>query len=145
MPTAARCLRLFVAVLLAFLALPGAAAAQTTACPSNVGFTGLGAASVKLVTGSPGNRVYICGVIASAGAAAGTVSLIEGTGTNCATNPLAVVGTVAGSILLPIASPALALYSWNALAKTQVAGNDLCIINATAGPVSGAVLYGMNP
>lgn len=110
----------------------------------SVGFTGLGAAASKLVTGVAGQRVYVCGLIASAGAAAGTISLIEGTGTNCGTGTLAVLGTSAGSILLPIASQPMVLAALYPLVQTQGPGNDLCIISSTAGPVSGALIFGIS-
>lgn len=139
--------KLLIVLLVALVALwaPTAVAhAQTAWCPSNVGFTGLGAASSKLVTGVAGQRVYVCGLIASAGVAAGNISLIEGTGTNCATGTIAVLGTAAGSILLPIASQAMVVASPNPFVKTQVAGNDLCLISSTAGPVSGALIFGIS-
>lgn len=106
------------------------------------GFTAVGviAANTQIVTaGGPNNFVYICSYNLNASAAL-TFSIVEGTGTACATNTKAMVGgtTAANGLSLGIAGTINYGGGTGAVTKTAVAGDNVCIF-PSAGNLSGTV------
>lgn len=96
-------------------------------------------ASATLVTGTAGQRIYICSMLlVSAGAQ--LVSLVEGTGTNCATGIAAVVGGTTASLSLAADSgfSMAAPFAW---VSTQTSANDLCLLQNGTANISGVVSY----
>lgn len=105
-------------------------------------------ANVQLVTNGGTNQfIYICGfVIGNNNAAAGVVSFVEGTGTACATNPVAVTGnsTAAGGLPLAINGSLSYGSGVGAIARTSVAGDNLCLFTG-AGPIGGSISWTSAP
>jgi len=99
------------------------------------------ASSLQVVTAGNGNMfIYICTV--SFGSIGGsTFSVVEGTGTTCATNIAAVMGgtTAATGYGLPANGYMNNGSGTGAIAKTAVAGDNVCIIMAGTGPLAGVV------
>jgi len=96
-------------------------------------------ASATLVTGTAGQRIYVCSLLlVSAGAQ--LVSLVEGTGTNCATGIAALIGGTSASLSLAADSgfSTIAPFAW---LSTQTTGNNLCLLQSGAGNISGTVSY----
>lgn len=98
-------------------------------------------ANTQVITaGGPNNFIYICSYNLNSSAAI-TVSIVEGTGTTCATNPLAVVGNSTATNGLSFAVNGTINYGGGtgAVAKTAVAGDNVCILTSAAGTVAGVV------
>lgn len=100
-------------------------------------------ANLQLITAGNANMfVYICSYQFSNGNAAATpFSLVEGTGSTCATNTAAVVGTTtAANGVTLAASGGTVNYGGGSgvVAKTAVAGDNVCLF-VSQGPVSGVV------
>lgn len=120
---------------------PVRAASQfaTILCDS---FASVGAitANTQIVTaGGPNNFVYICSYNLNASAAL-TFSIVEGTGTTCATGTKAMVGgtTAANGLSLGIAGTVNYGGGTGAVTKTAVAGDNVCIFPSN-GNLSGTV------
>lgn len=62
-----------------------AADAGLVSCTQSVNYDAASIQTLKLITGTTGDSIYICGW-ASVNAATGAFQLVTGTGTNCATN-----------------------------------------------------------
>lgn len=106
------------------------------------GFTPVGviAANTQVVTaGGPNNFIYVCSYNLNASAAI-TFSIVEGSGTTCATGTKALVGgtTAAAGLSLGIAGTVNYGGGAGAVTKTTVAGNNVCIF-PSAGNLSGVV------
>lgn len=85
--------------------------------------------------------IYICGYnLTNNNAAAQSVSLVEGTGAVCATGTLALIGnsTAAGGLAMPINGSVNLGSGTGAIARTAVAGDNVCLFTA-AGPIGGIV------
>lgn len=96
-------------------------------------------ASATLITGTAGQRIYVCSILlVSAGAQ--LVSLVEGTGTNCATGVAALIGGTSASLSLAADSgfSTIAPFGW---LSTQTTGNNLCLLQSGTGNISGTVSY----
>lgn len=106
------------------------------------GFTPVStAADVQIVTAGSANMfVYICSYNLNA-AAADVASIVEGTGSTCGTNTKAMVGASTGAGGLAFGANTTVNYGGGsgAVAKTTVAGNNVCILRTTGGPLSGVV------
>lgn len=106
------------------------------------GFTPVStAADVQIVTAGSANMfVYICSYNLNA-AAADVASIVEGTGATCGTNTKAMVGASTGAGGLSFGVNTTVNYGGGsgAVTKTTVAGNNVCILRTTAGPLSGVV------
>jgi hypothetical protein len=101
-------------------------------------------ANAQLVTaGGPNNFIYVCSYnLNNSNAAASLFSFVEGTGTTCATNTLAVVGATTAAAGLTLGTNGGTVNyggGSGAVAKTAVAGDNLCIFISTAGPVAGVI------
>jgi hypothetical protein len=75
--------------------------------------------------------------------AADVFSVVEGTGSTCGTNTAAVIGGTTGAtgISLGAAGTFTMGSGTGAIAKTAVAGDNVCILRTTAGPLSGVVSW----
>lgn len=95
-----------------------------------------------LITGASARKNYICS-IAVVGADAESVSLIEGSGTNCASTPLALIGSLTAASGLTLAtSTVLAIGNGGAsVAVGRTANYNVCLLQSGTGRVSGVLVY----
>jgi len=101
------------------------------------------AADTQVITaGGSNNFVYICSYNLASGVA-DNWSIVEGTGSTCGTNTKALVGatTAAAGIQFTATTGGSVNYGGGtgAVTKTTVAGNNVCILRSTAGPLSGVI------
>ncbi len=98
------------------------------------------ATTTKVISNTAGQDVYICGISASIIASA-TLSLINGTGTLCATAPATGVATSMGAMT----GGASAIVQSSDTLGTKIfvpAGNDICAVGTGAGaPAAGVITY----
>jgi hypothetical protein len=105
-----------------------------------------GATATQVITaGGPNNFVYVCSYNLNASAAL-TFSMIEGTGAACATNTKAMVGTTTATNGPSLLTGGTINYGGGsgAVTKTQVAGDNVCLI-PSAGTLSGVVSSTQGP
>ena len=126
------------AALLIYLGLVCAAPAQVGlapfACNLTFQFSQAATALTKIITSS--NRVItLCGWAFNSGAAASTIQLEYGTGTNCATGTTAITPAFAlginGTLPDHPGFPSFSLPS----------NNDLCLVTTGTGPAIGIIYY----
>jgi hypothetical protein len=93
-----------------------------------------------IAAGGPNNFIYICSYNFNA-VAADVFSIVEGTGSTCGTNTKAVVGATTAAAGLSLGATGSINYGGGAgaVAKTAVAGDNVCILRTTAGPLSGVI------
>lgn len=119
--------RIGIAALLALalaVAFPAAVHGQVKPiCNDQVTVQTAASTSTVAITGVAGTTTYICGVVVS-GTAAGLFSIIEGSGAVCATSPLGIIGT---NTLLHTSQTGVAVVLEDALHRTKVLGNDVCL------------------
>lgn len=99
------------------------------------------AVDTQVITAGNANMfIYICSYNFNA-VAADVFSIVEGTGTVCATGLKAMVGATTAAAGLSLATAGSINYGGGtgAVTKTSVAGNNVCILRTTAGPLSGVV------
>lgn len=99
------------------------------------------ATTTQLVTAGNGNMfIYVCSYNLAAGTA-DNFSFIEGTGATCGTNTLAVVGSTTAANGINMAANGNINFGGGsgAVAKTAVAGDNLCLVSSTAGPLAGVI------
>ena len=110
-------------------------------CPSKA--TVNQTASATVITGSSSNRIYICAVVLVS-AAAQNISIVEGTGTNCATGIAAVIGGTTASIAVAQEGgfSSIAPFAW---INTATAANNLCVLQSGTGNISGVITYRSAP
>lgn len=105
------------------------------------------AADTQVITAGSANMfIYVC----SLGVVAGTAdnfSVVEGTGSTCGTNTAAVIGgtTAATGMILAINNNFNLGSGSGAIAKTAVAGDNVCILRSSAGPLSGVMAWTTQP
>jgi hypothetical protein len=97
------------------------------------------ATSTTVVTGVAGQRVYICAVFLLS-ATAQSVSVVEGTGTVCATGITGLIGGTTASVSLA-ANGGFAMTAASPWLRLQTVANDLCILQSGVGNVSGTLTY----
>lgn len=95
--------------------------------------------STTIITGTSGQRIYVCGIILVS-ATAQNISLVEGTGTVCATGIAALIGGTTASVALA-ANGGFVGISHKPWMATQVNTNNLCVLQSGAGNVSGTISY----
>lgn len=104
--------------------------------------------NTQLITAGNGNMfIYICAATLSNGnAAAQPVSIVEGTGSTCGTNTVGVIGnsTAAGGVALAINGTATPGSGVGVIAKTAVAGDNVCLFTG-AGPIGGVISWTAAP
>lgn len=108
-------------------------------CPFTVGISQT--ANTQIVTNPGGKSLHVClfTVIASA---AMNVSLVEGTGTTCGTNPIGLWGSGAAASVPLAANGGAALTSDRIIIPMQKLGDNLCVLSGT-GTVAGTLTYGV--
>ena len=99
------------------------------------------AANTKVVAGASAKKTYVCHVFLFA-APADNVAIVEGSGTNCATSTLGVIGgaTAATGVNLSANQGFVEGNGSNAVAATTVAANDLCLITSASSQLSGVIV-----
>ena len=110
-------------------------------CPSKVAINQT--TSTQIVTGTSGQKLYICSIILVT-AGDQSVSLVEGTGSVCATNIAAVMGGTSASISL-VAQGGLSAAAPFAWLRTATAANNLCLLQSGSANVSGVISYRSAP
>lgn len=99
------------------------------------------AADVIVITaGGPNNFIYICSYNLVAGTG-DNFSIVEGTGALCVTGTKAMVGGTTAATGMFIAANGVLSYGsgTGAVAKTTVAGNNVCILRSSVGPLAGVI------
>jgi hypothetical protein len=134
----------------AVLLSPRAHAQSTYApfqCTVDTPIASAAAGQLQLVTAGNANMfIYICALSLGTGGTAGTGSIVEGTGTTCQTNTAAVIGGTTASPGLPIgSSPVQTGSGIGYVAKTKVAGDNICLYSATATNFAGVIATGQQP
>lgn len=99
-------------------------------------------ATTKLVAGLPGQVIYVCGAYVVAGAAE-IASFLEGTGSACATSPIAVTGsTTAPNGESYAANGGISRGAGNGTVMvTSKPGNDLCLGQSTSNRLAGNLTF----
>lgn len=120
-----------IAAVLTYLGLATAALAQQPAysppsTTAQIAIAGTVAASTRIVTGVSGKRIYVT-ALALIPVPTSVVTFTYGTGTNCATNPVAITGDMTFS-----AGQTLSLGVGAGAVFALPAGVDLCVTIATA-------------
>jgi hypothetical protein len=100
-------------------------------------------AAVKQVAGIGGERLHICSVFLMV-AGQEQVGIVEGTGTTCGTNTVALVGGTTASVAAP-ANGGFVVASDRITIPMQVTGDDLCLVKSAANNLSGFITYGIFP
>lgn len=103
-------------------------------------------ASTKLVSGQPGQLIWVCYARVVAGAAE-IPSFMEGTGAACATSPVAVSGSTTGANGESYAANGgfSGGVGIGTIAVTKVFGNDLCLAQSGSNRLAGNITYVFNP
>lgn len=127
-----------------WLTSPKPVAAQATfgpfQCSNNFAISGT--ASLQLVTAADTSSfIYICAFMVGTPGTAESGSVVEGTGTTCATNTKAVIGATTSAGFPIGASPVQQGGGVGFIAKTQVAGDNLCLLVSGAAAIGGNVTY----
>lgn len=108
-------------------------------CPYVKGFSQT--ASAVIVANPGGKFLHICAWSAIS-ATAQSISLVQGTGSACATGTTALYGGAAASAALA-ANGGLAWPSDRVTLPMQRGGDDLCVLQSSTGNVSGTIVYGI--
>jgi len=100
------------------------------------------AASTTLVLGSPARKNYVCS-LAIVSPDAEKISVVEGTGTACATTPLALVGATTAASGMSLAANSVLTYGngTGTVAAGTNANFNICLLQSGAGVVSGVMTY----
>jgi hypothetical protein len=99
-------------------------------------------ATTQKISGVISKKKYICGGVLFS-AIANNVAIVEGTGTNCGTGTVGVMGgnsTTNGFQLTANQGFLIPGEGRHSIAATATAADDLCFTASTAGPVSGVVV-----
>lgn len=99
------------------------------------------AVDTTLITAPNANMfIYVCSYNLVSGVA-NNVSIVEGTGTVCATGLAAMVGSTTAANGLNLAANGSINYGGGsgAVTRTAVAGDNVCILRSSAGPLSGVI------
>lgn len=130
----------------ALLTSPRPVAAQSTYAPiqCNQSVPVSSASSVQVITAANANmRIVICSV--SLGSIGGSsFSIVEGTGSTCATNIKAMAGGTTAAAGWGIAANGSPVQFGSGLGpemSTQVIGDNVCLIVAGTGPLAGTIAY----
>ena len=99
------------------------------------------AANTKIVAGASAKKTYICHVFLYA-AAADNVGIVEGSGTNCASSTLGLIGgaTAATGVNLSANQGFVEGAGSHAIAASTVNANDVCLITSASSQLSGVMV-----
>ncbi len=95
--------------------------------------------SATIITGQVSQKIQICSVYIDASAAI-SLSIVEGTGTNCGTGTAALIGGTSASVTLGQGIN-LSLVAAEPWLQTQTFGDNLCVLQSGAGNLSGIITY----
>jgi hypothetical protein len=98
-------------------------------------------AATRLATNPGGKFLHVCS-FAAVSATAQSVSLVEGTGSTCATGTAGLYGGTTASVALAANGGMHTLIDKITL-PMQRAGDDICLLQSGAGNVSGTLSYGL--
>jgi hypothetical protein len=102
-------------------------------------------AGTQVITGTASQFLYIC-AITLVSATAQSISIVEGTGTTCATAIQGIVGASSTTASMALAAnggfSAIAASPW---LKTKTAADNLCLLQSGSGNVSGVISYVSRP
>jgi hypothetical protein len=96
-----------------------------------------------VITGTASQFLYICSIVLVS-ATAQNISVVEGTGTVCATGIAALVGGTTASVALA-ANGGFSSVAGLPWMKSKTAADNLCILQSGAGNVSGTITYTSRP
>lgn len=98
-------------------------------------------ANTKIVSGTAAKKTYVCHLFLFS-AAADNVGIVEGSGTNCGTSALGLIGgnTAATGINLMLNQGFESGTGTNAIAASTVNANDVCLITSTSAQLSGVMV-----
>ena len=113
------------------------AATNPMVCHTTVAFSTT--ADIVLAHSQNSMRIFICSVVVVAAGAEG-VSIVEGTGTVCATGLRGVIGGFGGTMALAANGgfSSISPFPW---VSSAVAGNQVCLDKSGSGNVSGTITY----
>ena len=97
------------------------------------------ATSTQVITGVAAQRIYICAIFLLS-ATAQSVSIVEGTGTVCATGIAGLVGGTTASVSLA-ANGGFVLTAAAPWMRTQTVADNVCVLQSGVGNVSGTITY----
>lgn len=98
-------------------------------------------ANTKIVSGAASKKTYICHLFLFSGAA-DFVGIVEGSGTNCGSSPIGLIGGNAAATGIPLTAN-MGFESGvgtNAIAASTVNANDFCLITSTSAQLSGVAV-----
>lgn len=100
-------------------------------------------ASSRVLVGATARKNYICGLIITSSSTAETFSVIEGSGSTCATTPIALIGapTAASGLTLAANTPLQAGNGGAAVAIASRTASDVCILQSGSNRISGVLIY----
>lgn len=98
-------------------------------------------ANTKIVSGTASKKTYLCHLFLF-GAGANNVGIVEGSGTNCGSSALGLIGgnTAAAGVNLAANQGFESGTGTNAIAATTVNANDVCLITSTSAQLSGVAV-----
>jgi hypothetical protein len=145
-------IRRSIALALLLLAIGSVPSAQAqlvagTACPNYVAINQT--ASATVISGiAKAQRIYICSIVLINNTPAQSISIVEGTGTVCATNILAIMGGTTASATVGMSmgvNGQLVSVASGPFISSSVTQNNLCILQSGVGVISGAITYVAQP
>lgn len=102
------------------------------------------ATSTQLLTGTASNRTYVCSIVVTQpSASTQTFSLVNGTGTVCATSTAAMMGatTAANGMQLPFSHGSGSA----SVAKSTVNADNVCLLQSSTDRIAGVLSYVVAP
>jgi hypothetical protein len=100
-------------------------------------------ASTTVITGTASQFLYVCSIVLVS-ATAQNISVVEGTGTVCATGIAALVGGTTASVALA-ANGGFSSVAGLPWMKTKTAADNFCVLQSGSGNVSGTITYVSRP
>ena len=101
-------------------------------------------ANATVITNPGGKFVHVCAVLLINGATAQSATLLEGTGTACATNPTYWIGGSGATAALAVNGGFSVPGNWINY-PMQVRGDNVCVLVSGSTNLSGSVTYGIYP
>lgn len=96
-------------------------------------------ANGQIATSAAGLKIYICGIVLVS-ATAQSVSIVEGTGTACATGTAGIIGGVTPSVALA-ANGGFSSVAASPWVVSKTAADNVCLYQSGTGVVSGVISY----
>lgn len=109
--------------------------ANSMSCPNTISINQTSSTDVHTFT----NNIYICSVVLVS-ATAQSVSVVQGTGTTCATSPVGLIGGSTASMAFA-ANGGIVLDGSQPQIKGTATAQHLCVLQSSTGNVSGTITY----